>query len=101
MRMIMNVRIPHETFNAAVRAGTVEDTIGRIVEQTRPEAVYFTEQDGSRGALLVVDVADASQVPALAEPWFLSFNADCEFRVAMTPEDLHKAGLDAVAEPWK
>ena len=48
-----------------------------------------------------MDVADASQIPALAEPWFLSFNADCEFRVAMTPEDLHKAGLDAVTEPWK
>jgi hypothetical protein len=27
------------------------------------------------------------------EPWYLAFNADVEFRIAMTPEDLKKAGL--------
>ena len=101
MRMLLNVRIPNDAFNAAVREGTAEETMGRILEQARPEAVYFTEQDGSRGAVLVVDVADPSQIPALAEPWFLSFDAECEFRIAMTPEDLRKAGLGAVTEQWK
>ena len=27
------------------------------------------------------------------EPWYLAFNADVEFRIAMTPEDLKKTGL--------
>ena len=27
------------------------------------------------------------------EAWYLAFNADVEFRIAMTPEDLKKAGL--------
>ena len=50
--------------------------------------------------MIVVDLADASKVPALAEPWFLTFNADVEFRVAMTPADLEKARLDQIGKRW-
>ncbi len=101
MRMMLNVRIPHEPFNTAVKEGTAGQTIGRILEEIKPEAVYFTEQNGTRGAVLIVDVANPSQVPSLAEPWFLSFNADCEFRIVMLPEDLEGAGLDEIGKKWK
>jgi transposase len=37
-----------------------------------------------------------SQVPALAEPWFLNFSADCRFRVVMSPKDLQQAGLEEI-----
>jgi len=33
-------------------------------------------------------------------PFFLNFNADCEFRIAMSPEDLGKAGLDELGKKW-
>jgi hypothetical protein len=100
MRMMMNVRFPHEPFNAAVKDGTAGKKLSRILEETKPEAVYFTEQNGHRGAVLVVDMADPSQIPALAEPWFLIFNADVEFKIAMTPDDLKKGGLGACGEKW-
>lgn len=72
----------------------------RILDETKPEAVYFTEYEGKRGAVLIVDVADPSSVPAIAEPWFLSFNASVEFHVAMTPEDLGRAGLETMGSKW-
>jgi hypothetical protein len=100
MRILVNVKLPHREFNAAVKDGSVGSKIGRILEHIRPEAVYFTEQDGQRGAVLVVDLADPSKIPALAEPWFLTFNADVELRVAMTPDDLNKAGLEALGKQW-
>lgn len=100
MRMLLNVVLPNEPFNAAVRKGTVGETIGKILDATRPEAVYFTEQDGHRGAILIVNVEDPSKVPALAEPWFLHFNADCKFRIVMTPEDLQRAGLPELGKKW-
>jgi len=98
--MLMTVELPHEPFNKAVREGTVGSTLNRILEDLQPEAVYFTEQDGRRGAVLIVNVDKSSDIPALAEPWFLSFNADCRFRIAMTPDDLAAAGLDELGKKW-
>ncbi len=100
MRMVLHVKIPHQEFNAAVRDGTAEQKMKRILEAAKPEAVYFTEYDGRRGAIMVIDVKDASEVPAFAEPWFLSFNADVEFHIAMTPDDLAHAGLGALGKKW-
>ena len=100
MRFLLNVTMPHDPFNAAVRDGSVGEKLDRILKETRPEAVYFTERDGHRGAILIFDLADASKIPAIAEPWFLAFNADVEFRIAMTPEDLKKAGLGEVGKKW-
>ena len=100
MRMLLNVKMPHQPFNAAVKDGTAGAKLKRILEAIKPEAAYFTEQNGQRGAVLVVDLPDPSKVPALAEPWFLTFQAEVEFRVVMTPEDLNKAALDDFGKKW-
>jgi hypothetical protein len=100
MRMLLHVKVPHKEFNAAVRDGTAGRKMQRILEDTKPEAVYFTEYHGQRGAILIVNVADPSKVPSLAEPWFLTFNADVEFHIVMTPEDLGRAGLDELGKKW-
>lgn len=100
MKILMHVKIPHQKFNAAVKDGSVGSKLNRILEAINPEAVYFTEQNGQRGATLIVDLPDASKIPALAEPWFLTFEADVEFRVAMTPDDLKNAGLEELGKKW-
>ena len=100
MRMLLHVKIPHEKFNAAVRDGSAGKKIKRILEETKPEAVYFTEYNGRRGAIMIVNLADPSQIPSFAEPWFLSFNADVEFHAVMTPEELGRAGLDDIGKKW-
>lgn len=100
MRMLMDVSLPHDKFNRAVRDGSAGATLARILETIKPEAVYFTERDGRRGATLIVDVPTPSAVPALAEPWFLAFDADVRFRIVMSPDDLKNAGLDAIGKRW-
>lgn len=100
MRMLLNIRIPHQPFNAAVKDGTVGPKLKGILEAIKPEAAYFTEQNGQRGAVLVVDLPDPTKVPALAEPWFLTFQADVEFRVVMSPADLEKAALESLGKKW-
>jgi hypothetical protein len=98
--MLLHVDIPHEPFNSLVRAGTAGDTLTRILDSLKPEAAYFTEQDGRRGAFLVIDVASPSDVPRFAEPFFLKFNADCRFRIVMSPQELAKAGLEDLGKRW-
>lgn len=100
MRVILDITIPNEPFNTLVRKGEAGKKLGAILDVLKPEAIYFTSQDGKRGAVAIVDIADASQIPAIAEPWFLTFNAEFRERIAMTPEDLKKAGLDALGKKW-
>jgi len=47
-----------------------------------------------------VDVAKPSDVPRLAEPWFLNFNAEVRFRIVMKPEDLAQADLEGLGKKW-
>jgi len=85
--------LPAQRFNEAVRDGSAGKTIARIMEETKPEAAYFTAKDGQRGGYLIFNIKDASEMPRLAEPWFLSFEATVKFMPAMTAEDLKAADL--------
>jgi hypothetical protein len=92
MRFLLKVNIPVETGNAAAKSGKLGSTIQSILSDLKPEAAYFTDNDGQRTGLLFFDMQDASQIPAIAEPWMLSFNASIEFHPVMIPADLAKAG---------
>lgn len=100
MRMLMQVKFPHDKFNAAVKDGTAGEKMKRILDDQKPEAVYFTEFDGQRTAILIVDIEDPSKVPSFAEPWFLIFNADVQFHVVMSAEELGRAELDGLGKKW-
>lgn len=101
MRYLFRVSVPNEPFNTYLREGTAGKLIGRILEETKPETVYFTEEDGKRGAIVTYNVNEVSQVPSLAEPWFITFNAECHIQVAMSPEDLKEANLDDLGKRWR
>jgi hypothetical protein len=103
--MLLRVLIPVEAGNAAIKAGTLGSTIERILAGLKPEAAYFFADDnGQRCGSIVFDLKDPSQIPSVAEPWFLAFNAQVSLRPVMNPEDLAKAGPsigEAVAQYGK
>ncbi len=92
MRFLVKARMEVEAANALASAGKLGSTIQSILEDLKPEAAYFVADEGQRTAILVIDMDDPSQLPAVAEPWFLAFNADIEATPAMIAEDLEKAG---------
>jgi len=100
MKMLMEIKIPPEAFNQAVKDGTAGQKIGKILEHTKPEAAYWTTLDGHRGGVMVVNIDNPSQIPSLAEPWFLTFNAEVNLKPFMTTEDLQNAGLDEIGQSW-
>jgi hypothetical protein len=91
MRFLMKVNIPVEPGNKAAKAGKLSTTIQSILTELKPEAVYFSDDKGMRTGYIFLEMADASQIPEFAEPWFLAFNAAIEFHPVMVPEDLAKA----------
>lgn len=88
MRMMMKVTIPIESGNAAVRAGSLGTTIQKILADLKPEAAYFLEDSGQRTGIIFFDMKESSELPGIAEPWFLAFNASLTVRPAMTAGDL-------------
>jgi hypothetical protein len=84
--------MPVDTGNQAIRSGKLPETIQAILDEQKPESAYFIAEGGKRTAMLFLDIQDVSQLPALAEPWFLAFNAAVEVTPAMTVADLAKAG---------
>ena len=102
MRYLMKFRIPIEQGNAALRDPQFGAKMVDCLKEIKAEAAYFTPIDGQRGAYVVVNVNDASQIPAIAEPLFLWLNADIEWTPVMTPEDLMKAGpvIGAAVKKW-
>lgn len=101
MKMLVIITLPAEPFNTMVIDGDAGEIIGKIVNETKPESIHFTEIEGNRGAFMVVDVPEASAIPSIAEPWYLNFEAFCEFKVAMTPDDLMKAKLNELGSKWQ
>jgi hypothetical protein len=93
MRMLLRVSIPAEAGNTAIRKGTLSKTIENLLADLKPEAAYFFADDsGNRSGSIVFDMKDSSEIPGIAEPWFLAFNAKVSFRPVMSPQDLAKAG---------
>ncbi len=95
MRMMMTVSMDTEKTNEAVRNGKLMAAVQKMLADMKPEAAYFTADDeGRRTGYVVFDMTHSSELPKLAEPWFLGFNAKVTMRPVMSPQDLAAAGPD-------
>jgi hypothetical protein len=91
MRFLLKVHMPVEAGNEAARAGKLGEEIRSILSEMKAEAAYFLAECGQRTAYIILNMEDASQIPAIAEPWFLALNASIELHPVMLPEDLERA----------
>lgn len=92
MKFHITASLPVAAGNAAMQTGKIGETIQSILEEIKPEAVYFGVKGGKRTAFMIVDITNASELPAIFEPWFLAFDASIDVTPVMLPEDLAKAG---------
>jgi hypothetical protein len=88
MRVMAKVTIPVESGNQAVKDGSIGTVIQRAAERWKPEAMYFTEFDGRRTALIVFDLPDSSDIVPFCEPFFQELDANVQISPAMNGEDL-------------
>lgn len=92
MKFLLKASMSNEGGNRAVLNGTLASTMKSILDDMKPEATYFTAEDGKRTGYFFLNVQDASEIPGLAEPLFLAFDAEITFSPVMTPQDLMSAG---------
>jgi len=90
MRVLLKATMDTEKSNEAIRSGTLGKLIQESMEQIKPEAAYFTTDNGRRTAYIVFDLQDPSQMPVISEPFFLNLNADITYVPVMNMEDVQK-----------
>jgi hypothetical protein len=88
MRFMLTVRIPPEEGNAAMKDGRFMPAFQSIVEELQPEAAYLAEIEGARGGYFVVNMDDASQMPAIFEPFYLGLGATVQIHPVFTLDDV-------------
>jgi len=81
--------------NKAILDGTLPKIMKSTADRIQPEASYFLAIDGCRACIMVFDLKDPSEIPGIAEPFFLNLNAKVEFSPVMNADDLQK-GLAAI-----
>ncbi|MER5551447.1 hypothetical protein ABT001_07170 [Streptomyces sp. NPDC002793] len=94
MRMLLTAQMDTETSNRAVSDGTMPKIVQEVVEQLKPEAAYFTVQNGQRTCLMVFDMQDSAQMPPLMEPLFHT-GSKIALQPVMNLDDL-RAGLGEI-----
>ena len=90
MRMLFTVVADTEAATRAIENGTAQQSIKDALERLKPEAAYFYLQNGKRTSLLVLDVADPSEIIPLAEPLFSLVKAEISLTPVMNVDDLMK-----------
>jgi hypothetical protein len=102
MRYLLKFTIPNDTGNEALTDPKFGEKMQNLFKEMKAEAVYFTTIDGERGGYAVVNMTDASEMPAIAEPLFLWLKSRITFLPVMKPEDLMKAGpaIEAAAKKY-
>ena len=102
MRYLIKVEMETEAGNKAVRDPKFGEKMQALLKELKAEAAYFTTVKGHRGAYVVVNMDDASQMVAMAEPFFLWFKANVKFMPVMLSQDLAKGGpaMAAAVQKW-
>lgn len=97
MRTMLHAHVDAQPGSDAIQRGILAKTMETLVAQIKPEATYFFADGGKRSMLFVFDLADSSQIPAIAEPLFAELGAEVEFRPVMNMDDLQR-GLAEVTK---
>jgi len=96
---MLRITIPVEKGNEAFKDGSLASTIQGLMEELKPEAAYFAPEGGERGAMIVFDMTDPSQIPQIAEKLFANLHAAVEFLPVMNADDLKRGLGGAWVEP--
>ena len=97
VRMMLKVQIPAQGGNTAIEAGDQAQIFETLMERIKPEAAYFTQEDGLRTAYFVYVVHDTAEFAAVHEPLIQGFGALVYDLPALTWDEL-KAGFGDIGE---
>ena len=91
MRVLLRAIVPTTAGNQMVKDPNFLKNIENYIKKFNCEASYFTEIDGNRNLIFVLDLPSTDMIPAIVEPLFQGYEANVEIHPAMNLDDLKNA----------
>jgi hypothetical protein len=82
--------MPTEYGNKLLQDPNFQKKLEGLLNQIKPEAVYFTPVEGDRGIYMVVNLASADMMAAIGEPLWMTLNCKLDVTPVMELSDLQK-----------
>jgi hypothetical protein len=93
MRTLLKVTLPPGTGNETDRPEEMPRFLDAMMKELKPEAAYFYPENGRRTSLIIFDLKETSQMPAISERLTRKLGAEVLFSPVMNFEELKK-GLE-------
>lgn len=90
MRCLLKFHLDVEAANNALRDGSFQQIMEKLMQTTKPEAAYFGVENGLRTGYIFFDMKDSSEMPGIGEQLFMGTNAKIFLSPIMNQEDLQK-----------
>ena len=97
MRTMLKITMPVGAGAPTVKDGRIERVLGETANRLHPEAAYFYPENGRRTAIMIFDLKNPAEIPAIVEPIFTELSGTAELHPVMNAEDL-KQGLATYLE---
>jgi hypothetical protein len=91
MRVLVRAIIPTVAGNKMVKDPNFLKNLEDYIQKFNCEATYFTDVNGNRTMVFVLDLPSPNMIPDIVEPLFQGFDANVEIHPAMNLDDLKKA----------
>ncbi|MGA2240082.1 MAG: hypothetical protein ABSG74_12815 [Candidatus Bathyarchaeia archaeon] len=90
MKFLLRLHMPTEYGNKLLQDPNFPKKLQEVLNQIKPEAVYFTPVEGERGIYMVVNLSSADMIATISEPLWMMFNCKLDFQPVMELKDLQQ-----------
>lgn len=82
--------MPTESGNKVLQDPNFPKKLEGVLNQIKPEAVYFAPIEGERGIYMIVNLPSADMIAGISEPLWIMFNCKLDLTPLMELSDLQK-----------
>jgi hypothetical protein len=90
MKFLLRLHMPTEYGNKLLQDPNFPKKLEGVINQIKPEAVYFTPVEGERGIYMIVNLPSADMIATISEPLWMMFNCKLDLEPLMELKDLQQ-----------
>ena len=90
MKFLLRLHMPTEYGNKMLQDPNFPKILEGVLNQIKPEAVYFTPFEGERGIYMIVNLSSADMIATISEPLWNTFNCKLDLQPVMELKDLQQ-----------